>query len=127
MVDSQTYIKANTPTVAENYIKQLLWNQQPLNEYLQKIEEYEREYHFCDIDEFKASILSLLNELTIEKKLLNFCVKRNALIVNPHYATVKKFLVEEWETQRTLTSIANLIKIALSEYDKITTTGGIHQ
>ena len=119
MVDSQTYIKANTPTVAENYIKHLLWNQQPLKEYLQGIEEYEREYHFCDIEEFKASILSLLNELTIEKKLLNFCVKRNALIVNPHYATVKKFLVEEWETQRTLTSIANLIKISLSEYDKV--------
>ena len=119
MIDSQTYIKANTPTVAENYIKHLLWNQQPLKEYLQKIEEYEREYHYCDAEEFKASILRLLNELTIERKLLNFCVKRNALIVNPHYATVKKFLVNEWETQRTLTSIANLIKIALSEYDKV--------
>ena len=119
MVDSQNYIKTNTPTVAENYIKHLLWNQQSLKEYLQEIEEYEREYHYCDAKEFKASILSLLNELTIEKKLLNFCVKRKALIINPHYSTVEKFLVDEWETQRTLTSIANLIKIALSEYDKV--------
>lgn len=118
MIDSQTYIKANTPTVAENYIKHLLWNQQPLKEYLQGIEEYEQKYHFCDAEEFTASILSLLKELTTEKKLLNFCVKRKALIVNPHYSTVKKFLVDEWETQRTLTSIANLIKITLSEYNQ---------
>lgn len=94
MIDSQTYIKANTPTIAENYIKHLLWYQQPLKEYLQRIEKHEQKHHYCDVEELKASVLSLLNELTIEKKLLNFCAKRNALIVNPHYATVKKFLVE---------------------------------
>ena len=88
MVDSQTYIKVNTPTVAENYIKHLLWNQQPLKEYLQTIEEHEREYHYCDVEEFKASILRLLKQLTTEDRLLKFAKQRKTLLIRPYYSTV---------------------------------------
>ena len=113
MVDSQTYIKANTPTVAENYIKHLLWNQQPLKEYLQRIEEYEREYHFCDIEEFKASILRLLKQLTTENRLLKFAKQRKALVIRPYYSTVKKYIEGQWETSLEPEVIADLIKQAL--------------
>ena len=113
MVDSQTYIKANTPTVAENYIHRLLWNQQPLNEYLQEIEEYEREYHFCDVEEFKASILRLLKQLTTEDKLLKFAKQRKALLIRPYYSTVKKYIEGQWETSLEPEVIADLIKQAL--------------
>lgn len=116
MIDSQTYIKANTSTVAENYIHRLLWNQQPLKKYLQEIEEYEREYHFCDVEEFKASILRLLKQLTTEDRLLKFAKQRKALVVRPCYSTVKKYIEGQWETSLEPEIIADLIKQAVSKF-----------
>ena len=115
MVNSQTYIKANTPTVVENYIKHLLWNQQPLNEYLQKTEEHVRECYYCDTEEFKASILRLLKQLTTEDRLLKFAKQRKALVVRPYYSTVKKYIEGQWETSLEPEVIADLIKQALSK------------
>jgi hypothetical protein len=116
MVDSQTYIKANTPTVVENYIKHLLWNQQPLKEYLQEIEAHVREYHYCDADEFKASILRLLRQLTTEDKLLKFTKQRKALVIRPYYSTVKKYIEGQWETSLEPEIIADLIKQVVSKF-----------
>lgn len=116
MIDSQTYIKVNTPTVAENYIRQLLWNQQPLNEYLQEIEAHEREYHYCDAEKFKASILRLLKQLTTEDKLLKFSKQRKALLIRPYYSTVKKYIEGQWETSLEPEIIADLIKQAVSKF-----------
>ena len=116
MVDSQNYIKVNTPTVVENYIHRLLWNQQPLKEYLQEIEEYEREYHFCDVEEFKASILRLLKQLTTENRLLKFAKQRKALVIRPYYSTVKKYIEGQWETSLEPEIIADLIKQAVSKF-----------
>ena len=113
MIDSQTYIKANTPTVAENYIKHLLWNQQPLNEYLQEIEAHVREYHYCDVEEFKASILRLLKQLTTEDRLLKFAKQRKALLIRPYCSTVKKYIECQWETSLEPEIIADLIKQAI--------------
>ena len=116
MIDSQTYIKANTPTVVENYIHRLLWNQQPLNEYLQEIEVHVREYHYCDADEFKASILRLLKQLTTEDRLLKFAKQRKALVVRPYYSTVKKYIEGQWETSLEPEVIADLIKQAVLKF-----------
>jgi hypothetical protein len=116
MVDSQTYIKANTPTVVENYINHLLWNQQPLNEYLQEIEAHVREYRYCDADEFKASILRLLRQLTTEDKLLKFAKQRKALVIRPYYSTVKKYIEGQWETSLEPEIIADLIKQVVSKF-----------
>ena len=116
MIDSQIYIQANTPTVAENYIKHLLWNQQPLKEYLQEIEAHEREYHYCDIEEFKASILRLLKQLTTEDRLLKFAKQRKALLIRPNYSTVKKYIEGQWETSLEPEIIADLIKQAVLKF-----------
>ena len=116
MVDSQTYIKANTPTVAENYIKHLLWNQQPLKEYLQEVKQYERKYLFCDAEEFQASILNFLKQLTTEDKLLKFAQQRKALLVYPYYLTVKRYIEGQWETSLEPEVIADLIKQAVSKF-----------
>lgn len=116
MIDSQNYIKVNTPTVAENYIHRLLWNQQPLKEYLQEIEEYEREYHFCNVEEFKVSILRILKQLTTEDKLLKFAKQRKALLIRPYYSTVKKYIEGQWETSLEPEIIADLIKQAVSKF-----------
>ena len=116
MVDSQTYIKTNTPTVAENYIKHLLWNQQPLHEFLQEIEAHVREYHYCDADEFKASILRLLKQLTTEDKLLKFVKQRKALVIRPYYSTVKKYIEGQWETSLESEIIVDVIKQAVSKF-----------
>ena len=37
-----------------------------------EIEAHVREYHYCDAEEFKASILRLLKQLTTEDRLLKF-------------------------------------------------------
>ncbi len=115
-MDSQTYIKANTPIVAENYIYRLLWNQKPLKEYLQEIEKHVREYHYCDAEEFKASILRLLKQLTTEDRLLKFAKQRKALVVRPYHSTVKRYIECQWGTFLEPEVIADLIKKAISEF-----------
>ena len=105
MIDAENYIRQNAPTVAENYIKALLWYQKPLKEYLREIEQYERKYNFCNAQELSKTVLNILKQLTTVKEMHKFILKRKELLVRPHYATVKEYIREEWQTSLSLEEI----------------------
>ena len=50
------YIMQNTPTIAENALKNYLWHNKEISETIEKSCNHAREYRYCDVDLLRASV-----------------------------------------------------------------------
>lgn len=50
------YIVQNTPTIAENALKNYFWHDKEISETIGKSCNHAREYHYCDVDLLRASV-----------------------------------------------------------------------
>ena len=114
MEDFRTlYIVQNTPTIAENALKNYLWHNKEISETIENSCEYVREYHCCDADLLRASInAELRNILQNKENFQKFIDDRRKKVVSPACKSAKEYLSKMWETEESLENVYNFLRKA---------------
>ena len=107
------YIVANTPTIAENALKNYLWHNKKISETIENSCDHARKYHYCDADLLRASInAELRNILQNKENFQKFLNKQRKKIISPACKSAKEYLVKMWETEESLENVYNFLRRA---------------
>ena len=114
MEDFRTlYIVQNTPTIAENALKNYLWYNKEISETIENSCNHAREYHYCDSDLLRASInAELRNILQSKENFQKFIDDRRKKVVSPACKSCKEYLSKMWETEESLENVYNFLRRA---------------
>ena len=114
MEDFRTlYIVQNTPTIAENALKNYLWYNKEISETIENSCNHAREYHYCDADLLRASInAELRNILQSKENFQKFIDDRRKKVVSPACKSCKEYLVKMWDTEESLENVYNFLRRA---------------
>ena len=114
MEDFRTlYIVANTPTIAENALKNYLWHSKEISETIGNACNHAREYHYCDADLLRASVnAELRNILQRKENFQKFLNEQRKRLVSPACKSAKEYLVKMWETEESLENVYNFLRRA---------------
>ena len=114
MKDFKTlYIVANTPTIAENALKNYLWHNKEISETIDKSCNHAREYRYCDVDLLRASVNAELRQVLESKEnFRKFLNKQRAKLISPACKSAKEYLVKIWETEESLENVYNFLRRA---------------
>ena len=107
------YIVQNTPTIAENALKNYLWYSKEISETIGNSCNHAREYRYCDADLLRASVnAELRNILQSKENFQKFLNKQRKKIVSPDCKSAKEYLVKMWETEESLENVYNFLRRA---------------
>ena len=114
MEDFRTlYIVRNTPTIAENALKNYFWHNQEISETIEKSCNHAREYHYCDADLLRASVnAELCQVLESKENFRKFLNKQRAALISPACKSAKDYLSKMWETEESLENVYNFLRRA---------------
>ena len=114
MEDFRTlYIVRNTPTIAENALKNYFWHNKEISETIEKSCNHAREYHYCDVDLLRASVNAQLRQVLESKEnFRKFLNKQRAALISPACKSAKEYLVKMWETEESLENVYNFLRRA---------------
>ena len=107
------YIVRNTPTIAENALKNYFWHNKEISETIEKSCNHAREYHYCDADLLRASVnAELRNILQSKENFQKFLNERRKKVVSPACKSCKEYLSKMWETEESLENVYNFLRRA---------------
>ena len=107
------YIVQNTPTIAENALKNYLWHNKEISETIEKSCNHAKEYHYCDTDLLRASVNAKLRQVLESKEnFRKFLNKQRAALISPACKSAKEYLVKMWDTEESLESVYNFLRRA---------------
>lgn len=107
------YIVQNTPTIAENALKNYFWHNKEISETIEKSCNHAREYRYCYADLLRASVnAELRNILQSKENFQKFLNKQRKKIVSPACKSAKDYLVKIWETEEPLENVYNFLRRA---------------
>lgn len=107
------YIVQNTPTIAENALKNYLWHNKEISETIEKSCNHAREYRYCDTDLLRASVnAQLFDILRSKENFQKFINKQRKNLVSPACKSAKEYLVKMWETEESLENVYNFLRRA---------------
>ena len=107
------YIVANTPTIAENALKNYFWHNKGISETIEKSCNHAREYRYCDADLLRASVnAELRNILQSKENFQKFLNEQRKKVVSPACKSAKNYLVKMWETEESLENVYNFLRRA---------------
>ena len=114
MEDFRTlYIVRNTPTIAENALKNYLWYNKEISETIEKSCNHAKEYRYCDVDLLRASVNAELRQVLESKEnFRKFLNKQRATLISPACKSAKEYLVKMWETEESLENVYNFLRRA---------------
>lgn len=115
MFTENQYIEANKYACVHNCICGYLWRNQSFAKTIATIEEYEKEYHYCNPKDMKESILELLQTMITEEGVHKFITMDRKPCVSPVYKTNRAFIIGEYQAEDlTEQDIANIVKQELA-------------
>ena len=107
------YIVRNTPTIAENALKNYLWHNKEIPDTIEKSCNHAREYRYCDVDLLRASVNAKLRQVLESKEnFRKFLNKQRATLIFPACKSAKEYLVKMWETEESLENVYNVLRRA---------------
>ena len=107
------YIVQNTPTIAENALKNYLWHNKEISETIDKSCNHARKYRYCDADLLRASVnAELFNALQSKENFQKFINEQRKKLVSPACKSAKDYLVKMWETEESLENVYNFLRRA---------------
>ena len=107
------YIVQNTPTIAENALKNYLWHNKEISETIENSCNHAREYHYCDTDLLRASVNAKLHQVLESKEnFRKFLNEQRARLISPACKSAKEYLVKMWETEESLENVYNFLRRA---------------
>ena len=114
MEDFRTlYIVANTPTIAENALKNYLWHNKEISGTIEKSCNHAKEYHYCDADLLRASVNAELRQVLESKEnFRKFLNKQRETLISPACKSCKEYLSKMWETEESLENVYNFLRRA---------------
>ena len=114
MEDFKTlYIVQNTPTIAENALKNYLWHNKEISETIERSCNHAREYRYCNVDLLRASVNAKLRQVLESKEnFRKFLNKQRATLISPACRSAKEYLVKMWETEESLENVYNFLRRA---------------
>ena len=114
MEDFRTlYIVQNTPTIAENALKNYLWHNKEISKTIEESCNHAKEYRYCDVDLLRASVNAKLRQVLESKEnFRKFLNKQRAALISPSCKSVKEYLVKMWETEESLENVYNFLRRA---------------
>lgn len=111
MVDHETYIAANTATIAENCICFLLWHNRPVSETIRHSCDHANEYFPGIKNDLRKSVFAYLQNVTKNQdEFIKFIKSRMKLLVKPYYNSTAKYILGEWETELTVPEIIAAVR-----------------
>lgn len=114
MEDFKTlYIVRNTPTIAENALKNYFWHNKEISDTIEKSCNHAKEYHYCDAGLLRASInAELRNILQSKENFQKFLNEQRKKIVSPACKSAREYLSKMWETEESLENVYNFLRRA---------------
>lgn len=107
------YIVQNTPTIAENALKNYFWHNKEISETIENSCNHAREYHYCDADLLRASVnAKLFSILQSKENFQKFLNEQRKKLVSPACKSAKDYLVKMWETEESLENVYNFLRRA---------------
>ena len=107
------YIVQNTPTIAENALKNYLWHNKEISETIEKSCNHAKEYHYCNTDLLRASVNAKLRQVLESKEnFRKFLNKQRATLISPACKSAKEYLVKMWDTEESLENVYNCLRRA---------------
>ena len=107
------YIVQNTPTIAENALKNYLWHNKEISETIEKSCNHAKEYHYCDAGLLRASVNAQLFDILRSKENFHkFINEQRKKLVSPACKSAKEYLVKMWETEESLENVYNFLRRA---------------
>ena len=107
------YIVQNTPTIAENALKNYFWHNKEISETIKNSCDHAKEYHYCDADLLRASVnAELRNILQSKENFQKFLNEQRKKLVSPACKSAKEYLVKMWETEESLENVYNFLRRA---------------
>lgn len=112
MEDFETlYIVQNTPTIAENALKNYFWHNKEISETIEKYCNHARENHYCDVGLLRASVNAQLRQVLGSKEnFRQFLNEQRATLISPACKSAKEYLVKMWETEESLENVYNFLR-----------------
>lgn len=114
MEDFETlYIVQNTPTIAENALKNYFWHYKEISDTIAKFCNHAKEYHCCDASLLRASVnAELFDILQSKENFQKFINEQRKKLVSPACKSAKDYLVKMWETEESLENVYNFLRRA---------------
>lgn len=114
MEDFRTlYIVQNTPTIAENALKNYFWHNKEISETIENSCNHAREYRYCDVGLLRASVnAQLFDILQSKENFQKFLNEQRKNLVLPACKSAKEYLVKMWETEESLENVYNFLRRA---------------
>ena len=107
------YIVQNTPTIAENALKNYFWHNKEISETIEKSCNHAKEYRYCDVDLLRASVnAELFSILQSKENFQKFIDDRRKKVVSPACKSCKEYLSKMWETEEPLENVYNFLRRA---------------
>ena len=114
MEDFKTlYIVQNTPTIAENALKNYFWHNKEIFDTIEKSCNHAREYRYCNVGLLRASVNAKLRQVLESKEnFRKFLNEQRATLISPACRSAKDYLVKMWETEESLENVYNFLRRA---------------
>ena len=107
------YIVQNTPTIAENALKNYLWHNKEISETIGNSCNHAKEYHYCDDALLRASVNAKLRQVLESKEnFRKFLNEQRATLISPACKSAKEYLLKMWETEESLENVYNFLRRA---------------
>ena len=114
MEDFKTlYIVQNTPTIAENALKNYFWHNQEISETIEKSCNHAKQYRYCDVGLLRASVNAELRQVLESKEnFRKFLNEQRAKLISPVCKSAKEYISKMWETEESLENVYNFLRRA---------------
>lgn len=107
------YIVRNTPTIAENALKNYLWHNKEISNTIEKFCNHAKICHRCDANLLRASVnAELYQVLESKENFRKFLNKQRETLISPACKSAKEYLVKMWETEESLENVYNFLRRA---------------
>lgn len=107
------YIVQNTPTIAENALKNYFWHNKEIFSTIENSCNHAREYRYCDVGLLRASVnANLVDILRSKENFQKFINEQRKNLVSPACKSAKEYLIKMWETEESLENVYNFLRRA---------------
>ena len=112
MEDFRTlYIVRNTPTIAENALKNYFWHNQEISKTIEESCNHAKEYRYCDANLLRASVNAELRQVMESKEnFRKFLNKQRETLISPACKSANEYLVKMWDTEEALENVYNVLR-----------------
>ena len=111
MLDQKLYISANADCVAENCIKNLLWENRPISETISRSADHAADYFPGIASDFSAAVMDCLKKAIESPAAFNkFINSRRKLLIRPYRKSAAEYIRLELETALTVPEIIAAVR-----------------